>query len=122
ADLAERRPPGLDEERGDEAPGDEGRDVRHDHAGEERAELLHRDPGTTTLLCCRFGHVITFLSVEAPRAQRPAGLASSPRDRRPQIAVVGHTLDLCRRSASFSPAGRRKVAGTFTYIAAEQLS
>ena len=39
--------PGGDEEHRDEAPGDEGRDVRHDHAGEERAEPLHPDSEAT---------------------------------------------------------------------------
>src|SRR5918994_769300 len=47
ADPADRGPAGLDEERRDEAPGDEGGDVGHDHAGQERAELLHRDACVT---------------------------------------------------------------------------
>ena len=45
AQALDRDPALLDEERGDEAPGDEGGDVRHDHAGQEGPELLHRDPG-----------------------------------------------------------------------------
>src|SRR5215211_3134004 len=43
-DPADRGPARLNEERGDEAPGDEGGDVRHDHAGQEGAELLDGDP------------------------------------------------------------------------------
>ena len=35
-----RSSPTVDEERGDQAPGDERADVRHDHVGQERAELL----------------------------------------------------------------------------------
>jgi hypothetical protein len=35
-------PAGMKKHR-DDAPGDEGRDVRQDHAGQERAELLYRD-------------------------------------------------------------------------------
>src|SRR5256885_6380767 len=45
ADLGDRCPTGLDEERRDDAPGDEGGDVRHDHAGQEGAELLNGYPG-----------------------------------------------------------------------------
>jgi hypothetical protein len=44
ADPLDRGEALLDEERGDEAPGDEGGDVRHDHAGQEGPELLHGDP------------------------------------------------------------------------------
>ena len=46
--TARRRPvdpAGLDEQRGDQAPGDEGADVGQDHVGQERAEPLDVDPG-----------------------------------------------------------------------------
>jgi hypothetical protein len=40
-----RQPAGRDEQRGDQAPGDERADVRHDHAREVAAETL--DPGAS---------------------------------------------------------------------------
>ena len=43
-DVGVRQVAGRDEEGREQAPGDERRDVRHDHAAEERAELLHAEP------------------------------------------------------------------------------
>ena len=44
-----RRPAHRNEERSDDAPRDDRRNIGHDHAGQERAELLHRYAGRTLL-------------------------------------------------------------------------
>ncbi|MPM51738.1 hypothetical protein SDC9_98489 [bioreactor metagenome] len=43
-----RGPPGRDDEGGEQAPGDERTDVRHDHPGQEPTELLHCCPEPVT--------------------------------------------------------------------------
>jgi hypothetical protein len=49
AQLGIRQPAGRDEQRGDQAPGDERRDVGHDHAGQERADALDVGPDAGSL-------------------------------------------------------------------------
>ncbi len=82
AEPGDRSPPLLDEEGGDQAPGDEGGNIRHDHAGKECAELLNRDAGAAgpagaSLYVC--GHIYAFRDkgqVERARQQRHACTAA----------------------------------------------
>ena len=59
-DAEAGEPAHLDEEGRDQAPGDDRADVRHDHVGQERPELLDVHPGAGLRFCnCLCCHVIS---------------------------------------------------------------
>ena len=77
--VADKRDPArLDEQGGDEAPGDEGADVGQDHVGQEGAELLHPDPGPGAgrWSCGGRGHLVFPLVTQGRDARHGRDAAS----------------------------------------------